>query len=328
MTSAPPNLFDYATSELSQDAALCWLIAWADSRHAATDPALHAIGRDLVASMFRAATVEAPEGEFSVTIKPQLEHVDIVAELGADHLLVIEDKVQSAEHSDQLNKYAKAITTHYPQRKHAFIFVKTGDQSSYRAVIADRWTTFLRQDLLTVLRRGSECRNAIFQDFLALIEAREAAVQRFKTAPVSEWGPRDPAFVGLFLQLQILLGDGQWGYVANASGGFLGFWWNQEKIKGGKIYLQLEEAALVAKIWAKNAERRSELRELWSRRVIDAIPGFARPRRFGNGEYMTVASGGDYRVKGPEGRLDLEATASALRVATAALSRLVAPQRS
>nr|WP_260390277.1 hypothetical protein [Ornithobacterium rhinotracheale] len=27
-----PNLFQYATSELSQDAFLCWLIAWADAR--------------------------------------------------------------------------------------------------------------------------------------------------------------------------------------------------------------------------------------------------------------------------------------------------------
>ena len=28
MTS-PPNLFDYATKELSQDAVICWLIDWA-----------------------------------------------------------------------------------------------------------------------------------------------------------------------------------------------------------------------------------------------------------------------------------------------------------
>ena len=25
----PPNIFDYATKELSQDAVICWLIAWA-----------------------------------------------------------------------------------------------------------------------------------------------------------------------------------------------------------------------------------------------------------------------------------------------------------
>lgn len=222
MTFCGPNLFDYATSELSQDAALCWCIAWADSRHAPADPAMHAIGRDLVASMFRAAKAEVPGGDYTVTISRQLEHVDIVAELGADYLLVIEDKVHSAEHSDQLNTYAQALKALYPERQIVFIFLKTGDQSSYRGVQAALWTTFLRQDLLEVLRHGGECRNAIYVDFLAMIERREAAVQRFRTTPVAEWGPGDPAYVGLFLQLQVLLGDGDWRYVPNPSGGFLG----------------------------------------------------------------------------------------------------------
>lgn len=324
MTTRAPNLFDYATSELSQDAALCWCIAWADSRNATVDPAMHAIGRDLIGSMFSAAGVEAPAGDYAVKIKPQLEHVDIVAELGQSHVLVIEDKVHSAEHSDQLNTYARAISAIYPGCTHAFIFVKTGDQSSYSVVKASLWTTFLRQDLLAVLRRGSECTNAIFVDFLALIESREAAVQRFKTAPVAEWVSCDPAYIGLYMQLQALLGDGDWRYVANPSGGFLGFWWHNDGIKGGEIYLQLEEDALMVKIWSESAERRGELRGLWSRRVVESIPGFAKPKRFGNGEYMTVATAGDYRRKAPDGRLDLEATVQTLRAASEALSHLVA----
>ena len=320
----PPNLFDYATSELSQDAALCWCVAWADSRHAASDPAMHAIGRDLIASMFRAAKVEPPDGDYAVTIKRQLEHVDIVAELGEGHVLVIEDKVHSAEHSDQLNTYARAVTAIYPERTRAFIFLKTGDQASYSAVKADRWTTFLRQDLLAVLRRGSECTNAIHVDFLALIESREAAVQRFKTTPVVEWGPGDSAYIGLYIQLQALLGDGDWRYVANPAGGFLGFWWHNDGIEGGEIYLQLEEDALVIKIWSESAERRGELRGLWSRRVVEGIPGFTKPKRFGSGEYMTVATRGDYRIKGPDGRLDLDATVRILQATAEALTRLIA----
>ena len=117
---------------------------------------------------------------------------------------------------------------------------------------------------------------------------------------------------------------GDWRYVPNPSGGFLGFWWNNEGIEGGEIYLQLEEDALVAKIWAETPERRGELRERWFRRVAESIPGFTRPKRFGNGEYMTVATHGDYRIKSPDGRLDLEATVRALQATTAALSRLVA----
>jgi hypothetical protein len=125
--------------------------------------------------------------------------------------------------------------------------------------------------------------------------------------------------------LQILLRDGDWSYVPNPSGGFLGFWWNTLGIEGGKIYLQLEEHVLVAKICAETPERRA---------VTCASYGFAAwprasrdsPGRSASatGEYMTVATYGDYRIKSPEGRLDLEATVHALQATTAALSRLVA----
>ena len=36
-----PNIFDFATSELSQDAFLCWLIAWADSSQIENDETLN-----------------------------------------------------------------------------------------------------------------------------------------------------------------------------------------------------------------------------------------------------------------------------------------------
>lgn len=324
MNPPRPNLFEFATSELSQDAALCWCLAWADSKYATIEPAMHAIGRDLVVSLFEAVKVEAPEGDYPVVIKPQLDHVDIVAEIGAEHLLVIEDKIHSSEHSDQLKIYAETLTTLYPNRKRAFVFLKTGDQASYKGIETDGWTTFLRPELLAVLRRGSGCTNAIYRDFLDSIEDMETAVQRFRTAPVAEWTHGDPAYTGLYIELQAQLKDGHWNYVANPSGGFRGFWWNHEAIEGGEIYLQLEESTLVAKIWAEDARQRREMRGLWHERVVEAIPGFARPAKFGSGEYMTVATRGDYRVKGPDGRLDLAATVHLLRETTAALSKLAA----
>ncbi len=112
--------------------------------------------------------------------------------------------------------------------------------------------------------------------------------------------------------------------MANASGGFRGFWWNFQTIDGGQIHLQLEEPVLVAKIWVENANKRGEMRGTWFRGVVDAIPGFARPARFGSGVYMTVATRGDYRIKSPDGRLDLAATVQLLRETTTALSQLAA----
>ena len=324
MSSPRPNLFDLATSELSQDAVLCWCIAWADRAHAAADPDLHRLGRDLVAAMLRAGDVEPPDGEYTVTVKRQLERIDIVAEIGDTHLLAIEDKVHALELHNPLDEYIKRITARYPDRRRLFLFLKTGDQSSYGGVRAGGWTPFLRQQILEVLRnRGST--NAIYRDFLDSLERRDTVVQRYRTVPVASWGPRDPAYVGLYTALQAEFPDGHWGDVPNKSGGFLGFWWNIRPFKGGKIYLQLEEEELVAKIEVEHVSRRSELRKSWSKRVTDGISKFTRPRRFGKGRCMTVASFAEYRVEGPDGRLDLDATVHDLKAATDALSRLVGP---
>ena len=43
-----PNIFDFATSELSQDALFCWLIQWADTKYKVVDKQLHKIGQDFL----------------------------------------------------------------------------------------------------------------------------------------------------------------------------------------------------------------------------------------------------------------------------------------
>ncbi len=41
-----PNIFQFATKELSQDAVLGWLCAWADSKYKQEDaPELHELGK-------------------------------------------------------------------------------------------------------------------------------------------------------------------------------------------------------------------------------------------------------------------------------------------
>lgn len=66
---AIPNIFDHATSELSQDAFLCWLISWADPEHKAADPELHEVARDFVRKLFQKAEVEAPADTGSVKLQ-------------------------------------------------------------------------------------------------------------------------------------------------------------------------------------------------------------------------------------------------------------------
>jgi len=60
-----PNIFDYATSELSQDAFLTWLIQWADKDYQEIDSSLNACAISFVQELlgkdnsYKIETVEA-----------------------------------------------------------------------------------------------------------------------------------------------------------------------------------------------------------------------------------------------------------------------------
>ena len=48
MTKDIPNIFSYATSELSQDAMIAWLLQWASPEYGEADPDLHRTGKEFV----------------------------------------------------------------------------------------------------------------------------------------------------------------------------------------------------------------------------------------------------------------------------------------
>lgn len=101
----PPNLFDYATKELSQDALICWLLKWAEDD---SNRDLHALGRSFCQALLNhksRRTIELPTGTFSVETHQQDGGIDVLARLDGRHTLLIEDKTGSGAHRDQLRRY-------------------------------------------------------------------------------------------------------------------------------------------------------------------------------------------------------------------------------
>lgn len=114
------NLFEYATKELSQDAFLRWFI---ENDHNGT-------GRELLGAL---ANVD-PNKINNIRTWAQSEHIDICVDFNVDsepHILIIEDKVNTGEHSNQLERYMKSVqkwnnaNDDYKNRKSHFIFYKT-----------------------------------------------------------------------------------------------------------------------------------------------------------------------------------------------------------
>jgi hypothetical protein len=323
-----PNLFNFATSELSQDAFICWLASWADPALKEQDEALHA-----TAIAFLNRLLEVGQGpklsEYrSIQVRRQWNDIDVLLVLNGDAAIIIEDKTDTKDHSGQLERYKKAVAEEFPADRIAAVYLKTGDQGNYQSVDQAGYGRFLRRDFLAILDRGERdgVKNDIFADFLRHLRMIEAAVQSFSTAPLCEWNQDWNRWKGFFLVLQERLGEGDWKYVANPSGGFMGFWWHWQ----GDKYLQLENEKLCFKIMVpKEGEQTTKWHE-WHKALMAENnatgPRITKPVRR-KGRWMTVAVFDcDYRQPDATGRLDLDRTVGMLRKAEslmdAALLRL------
>ena len=106
--NAEPNIFHFATKELSQDAFLCWLLSWANKNYNQTET------KDFY--NFAQLFIQKTTGRNDLTlhkISRQEKHIDILLELkdtkGNLYAIVIEDKVFTQEHDQQIERYVKEI---------------------------------------------------------------------------------------------------------------------------------------------------------------------------------------------------------------------------
>jgi hypothetical protein len=316
-----PNLFDYATSELSQDAFLCWLISWAHRDFRDTDRPLHRTGLTFLSRLLALHGIAPPEECKSLTVYPQYKKIDIVVLVNHDLVLLIEDKTFTGEHSNQLSRYLDTVREDFEERRAVPIFLKTGDQSSYETARKAGYALFLRRDLLSLLDEDERLRveTDIFRDFLDRLRRIEADVQSFRHIPVSRWERDRGPWTGFFIALQERLG-GEWYYVP-FPGDFMGFQWHW----AGEAFIQLEEPYLCFKIMVEEQANRKAKWFEWYDRFMKAGDRYGlklRPLgRRTTGTWMTVVQlDEDYRQTDKDtGLIDLDATVALLRRAESLL---------
>ena len=161
-----PNLFDYATSELSQDAVICWLVACATE---ATGD-LQKCGLEFVRALFRAgASVLGPKGEPTAPYDgpcdvsdvssptPQYCRIDVYFQAKVDGKTVsfiIEDKTYTKYHSCQLARYIEAVSTD-DEKENLIkpVYFKTGYVFSDEREVVEcaKYSVFKAEDMASFL---------------------------------------------------------------------------------------------------------------------------------------------------------------------------------
>lgn len=320
-----PNLFANATSELTQDAVLCWLLNWADASNAELDAELHQTGRDLLQALLTIHGQGPAPPTASVKAKRQVKRIDVVAWVGDEYLIGIEDKTETGPHDDQLTRYRATLDTLANGRTVVPIYVKTGERNEDAHVRSKGWSVFGRRALLDVLRRSVDrgVDNDILTEFRVWLEQKEDEATAWRRLPTTAPWPW-ASWQGFYGALEERMPWAEhlgWAYVANPAGGFLAMWWGFFSTDPDEcLYVQLQQGTLALRVKVPAKERRREVSRAWRRRLLDtgATSGWPLrpPRRLGSGQYMAVAYWDDWRATGPDGVADPDATARRLRELT------------
>ena len=344
-----PNLFDYATKELSQDAMICWMIAWAQTESTdkgTCEQALQHIGRSFVAALIAkhnvavTGEIRCPACPETVEIYQQDKAIDVLARIqdgGETHVLLIEDKTGTSGDPETLNRYYETVRdgrTRLGDVSHQMIrpiYLKTGNQSCAKDTRIEGHTPFKifnRKDFLEILStyRGT---HPLMTDFRKHLQRLEDDFERFKSWRLQDDRASWPegAWERFFRRLECELEDADWGYVHNQKGGFLGLWWQWVSIPdpAEELFLQLEivptdpqNQRLCFKVDVGEADRaiRSTVRDLYRKAILKAACGdhVVKPRRMGSGKTMTAAEwNGDWLVFADDGALDVRSTVENLK---------------
>lgn len=284
-----PNIFSFATSELSQDAILAWMISWADDSFEKENPRLCKLGKTLLSLL-----TDIPSGEIhSVEVGRQWKNIDIWVEINADSFLAIEDKTRTTIHDDQLNRYKAIVEEEYQGLRNnlyfAYVKIENEPLSILKEICSIGYKTISRVDLLQILvdYTGS---HSLIDDFIMHLQSIENFTNSFKNSPIEKWSSL--AWQGFYKEMEQYLDIDSWGYVNNPAGGFMGMWWNWQDNHEISMYLQFEQQKLCIKIYYDGSENKSEIRQKYHNQLMELSKKLGlpvhRPERFGAGTYMTI----------------------------------------
>ena len=232
-----PNIFDYATSELSQDAFICYLLEFGKEQYKNDFSKEYEIAHHFLEKC------GIPFDEKIEEIKKQYNCIDVLVVMSS-YLLVIEDKVGTNEHDDQIVRYVKELKDSglYSDKKIKVCYLKTMDyvrnyESSNKDVLPQSDCCSLRrEDILNLLEENRSC-NFIFDSFYCRLSGIEDRIKECDDDNIKSW-IREKWFDYLS---SVLIGHNfNIVWVNNARGGFYACYFDWFDCGDGEKYKQIE----------------------------------------------------------------------------------------
>lgn len=285
------NIFKYATSELSQDAFLCWLIENSAPQYVDSEE-LHAAACAFVKLLInKEIPYEKPIEK--IRVYKQMNNIDVRFVVNEEIKVIIEDKTKTREHSDQLRRYKNdELKKLNENQRLVCIYLKTGNESwgTLYEIMQKGYSIVNRKDILDILTQYKP-HNDFYIDYIEYLQSLEDKTNIYMEKPYTEWNYM--AWQGFYMCIEKELRWAEWDYISNPKGGFWGLYWYWAKKSDCKIYLQIEkDGKLCIKIEIIEGNV-SAIREKWYRKLMEQakILGYKeieKPKRFGYGQWITI----------------------------------------
>ena len=279
------NIFNFATSELSQDAFICWLCNWVnfdDNDLSEDEKKLKELAIDFIEKMSGEKL-----GDRKVNIKRQYQKIDVLLEIQnktefitkegkknpvvnpvVDIYVIIEDKVGTSLHSNQQETYRnliskKNVEDNGNKAEIKVVYYKICDEDNMERLKEEGIDIiFERKDMLALLEKyKNSFNNILVEDYYNYLNNIEKDVNSYIDKKLEDWNSN--CYIGFFKELknkkkllEHAIGrqkDCSWGYVNNSSGGFMGMWW---------FPLKMDEISQVTKkfqLWQNQLELNNDL---------------------------------------------------------------------
>lgn len=273
-----------------------------------------------------------------------MNRIDVLALINDDIVLLIEDKVETDQHSNQIERYVETAKSKHPDRTVIPIYLKTGTASKASLPPEEKCGRFLRSDLLDVLREFPDTGDTIVDNFREHLENREYWTRAYRTMPPKDWGRWECE--GFYADLEELLQSlgPRWGYTHNPAGGYLyfafgGSRWSHDGYDFA-LYLQIEQGVRLT-VRLRRLEASPKVRAPFMRETLRLLKtasesdhfAFSKAGTFRGGNSAAVADVGfstgeppGYLALNANDHVDMDATATRLRRVSAVVGKLAAGQ--
>ena len=165
-------------------------------------------------------------------------------------ILLVENKVETHEHSNQIESYIETAKKHYPNRTIVPVYMKTGNASRRQLPSEEKCGRILRRQLLEILSRYPDTCDTIVDNFRTHLQGWENETNSFGDVLVCKWKDKPRRCEGFYTELEARMWKSWgtnccgWEYVNNQAGGFYAFVFAETTMVQEprvSMYLQIED---------------------------------------------------------------------------------------